>query len=212
MKTKILLFSIVLFLGLKSHAQTKVYDSLMLVTVQELKASSPDKMPDLAARFERLMLMAPQEWLPVYYAAYCQTVQSFTLQDGDAKDNLLNTAQQLIDMALELQPKESELWVLQALVYQGRIMVNPMSRGMKYSQKVYEALYTAEKLNANNPRCFYLRGQNLFNTPKMFGGGQDAAKPNLVKANELFDSQVVKDPLMPDWGKQDNRQLLSNCK
>jgi hypothetical protein len=46
----------------------------------------------------------------------------------------------------------------------------------------------------------------------MFGGGQDAAKPNLVKANELFDSQVVKDPLMPDWGKQDNRQLLSNCK
>lgn len=212
MKTKVLLFSFVLFLGLELHAQTMAYDSLMRVTVQELKASSPDKMPELAARFERLMLMAPQEWLPVYYAAYCLTVQSFSLQDGDAKDNLLNTAQQLIDKALELQPKESELWVLQALVYQGRIMVNPMSRGMKYSQKVYQSLDSAEKMNADNPRVYYLRGQNLFNTPKMFGGGQEAAKPNLVKAQELFDNQIVKDPLWPEWGKQDNRQLLSNCK
>lgn len=212
MKTNVLLFSILLFLGIKSHAQTMAYDSLMHVTVQELKASSPDKMPDLASRFERLILIAPNEWLPMYYASYCSTVHSFALQDGEAKDNLLNTAQQLIDKALELQPNESELWVLQALVYQGRIMVNPMSRGMKYSQKVYEALDTAEKLNPNNPRCFYLRGQSLFNTPKMFGGGQDAAKPNFVKADELFDSQVVKDPLVPDWGKQNNRQLLSNCK
>lgn len=87
-----------------------------------------------------------------------------------------------------------------------------MSRGMKYSQKVYQTLDSAEKMNADNPRVYYLRGQNLFNTPKMFGGGQEAAKPNLVKAQELFDNQMVKNPLWPEWGKQDNKQLLSNCK
>lgn len=212
MKTKVLLFLIVLFLSFKTQAQSPAYDSALLVTVQELKASSPDKMPDLAARFERLMLISPNDWLPLYYAAYCKTIHSFALQDGEAKDNLLNSAQELLDKAMVTQTKESELWVLQALVYQGRIMVNPMGRGMKYSQKVYEALDSAEKLNAKNPRCFYLRGQNLFNTPKMFGGGKDAAKPNLEKAHELFSNQEAQSPLLPEWGKLDNENLLNNCK
>jgi hypothetical protein len=212
MKINVLLFVFVLFFGLTTFAQSTEADSLMLQTIQELKAASSPVVPDLSSRFERLILVSTNDWLPLYYAAYCYTLQAFSLQDGAAKDNMLDKAQDYIDKAMALQPKESEVWVLQALVFQGRIMVNPMARGMSYSQKVYGALDSAEKLNANNPRIFYLRGQNLFNTPKMFGGGKDAAKPNLVRAKQLFDTQDVQNLLLPDWGKQDNERLLSNCK
>ncbi len=45
------------------------------------------------------------------------------------RDAMLDKAQPLIDKALKKNPKESEMMVLQAFLYQSRIQVNPPMRG-----------------------------------------------------------------------------------
>jgi len=47
--------------------------------------------------------------------------------------------------------------------------------------------------------------------PKMFGGGKEAAKPLFQKANEKFLSFKPADVLSPNWGKEQNEQLLKSC-
>ena len=86
-----------------------------------------------------------------------------------------------------------------------------MASGANYSRKAAAAISIAEKLNPENPRVYYLRGSNLYHTPKFFGGGAENARPELEKAAALFESQKSSDPLKPAWGPHHNKQLLDLC-
>lgn len=129
--------------------------------------------------------------------------------ETDDKHEQLDKAQSIIDQLQKKKENESEIFALQAFVYQLRI--TDMSKGAIYSRKAAEAIGMAEKLNSENPRVYYLRGSNTFHTPKFFGGGADKAKADLEKAAQMFDTQKQKDELMPNWGSQHNKQLLSKC-
>jgi len=50
---------------------------------------------------------------------------SFVGKVNEKKDTNLDNAQRFIEKALEIYPEESELWVLQGLIYQGRIQIDP---------------------------------------------------------------------------------------
>jgi hypothetical protein len=166
---------------------------------------------DLANQFQRIAENETTEWIPVYYAAFCTTLYSFGEKDKAKVDPLLDQAQTMIDKAFKLKPAESEIWVLQGMLYQARIMVDPMTRGQNFSMKANEAFEKAESLNADNPRIYYLRGQNMMNMPKMFGGGKEAAKPLFQKASEKFLSFKPADMFAPNWGKEQNAQSLKSC-
>jgi hypothetical protein len=129
--------------------------------------------------------------------------------DADNKHKQLDKAQNLLDELKKNFKKESEIFALQALVYQLRI--TDMSKGYKYSKLASEAISVAEKLNPANPRVYYLRGSNTFYTPKFFGGGAEKAKPDLAKAAKMFDAVKPENELMPSWGAPHNNQLLSKC-
>ncbi|MDP4291775.1 MAG: hypothetical protein Q8908_11890 [Bacteroidota bacterium] len=166
---------------------------------------------DLANKFQRIAENETTEWLPAYYAALCTTLYSFGEKDALKIDPLLDQAQIMIDKIIKLNEKESEIWVLQGLLYQARIMVDPMTRGQNLVMKANEAFNKAESLNPENPRVYYLKGQNLLNTPEMFGGGKQVAKPLFQKASEKFLSFKPADSLSPNWGKAHNEQLLMSC-
>jgi tetratricopeptide (TPR) repeat protein len=212
MKTRILMFTLVICLQLAGLSQNTAFDSVMVQSVKQLgSVATPEVYLEHAAHFERIAASITDNWLPLYYAAYCYTNYAFLVQEGDKKDQRLDQAQANIEKALKLSPNESELHVLQAMIYQARISVNPMARGMKYSQKANEELGEAEKLNPENPRTYFLRGQNIFGTPKMFGGGKEAAKPQFIKAKEKFAAQLPANPLMPSWGKEANDGMVKAC-
>jgi hypothetical protein len=118
-------------------------------------------------------------------------------------------AQKHLDMLEKQGIKESEIQALQAFVYQLRI--TDMAKGMKYSMLAGEQLDEAEKLNPNNPRIYYLRGMNIFHTPKSFGGGANNAKPLFEKAAALFKSQKPATALEPNWGEWHNNKMLAEC-
>jgi hypothetical protein len=188
------------------------YNEAMKTNIGKLyqNMSSRDSLVTMAATFQRIGQMYPKEWLPVYYSSYSYLAMTFGDKDAESINAALDKAQVLVDEALKIAPNESEIHVLQAFIYSMRI--TDASKGYKYSTLSNEALTKATAFNANNPRIYYMRGQNTLHTPAMFGGGKNKALPLFEKAKSLFDGQTITDPLMPNWGKAMNENMLEQCK
>jgi hypothetical protein len=111
--------------------------------------------------------------------------------------------------ARQLHGDESELLTLQAYAYQARLGVSPMARAQQYSEMVGEAVAKAQALNPANPRSYLVEANQVFHTPKMYGGGAEAAKSLYEQAQAKFATAVPAGPLAPSWGQ---RQLQSSLK
>jgi hypothetical protein len=154
--------------------------------------------------------VAATDWLPQYYQSYALLLNCFqSKESGDIKDKTLDQAEAALGRARKLGGDESELLVLQAYIYQARLGVSPMMRSAKYSGMVNETLAQAKKLNPANPRIYLVQANNLYFTPKMFGGGADAAKPVYDEAKARYAAFKPSTALMPNWGE---RQLLGRLK
>lgn len=209
MKTIILIT--VLFAACTSYAYSTNYEEVMKTNISKInEMKSSTELTTLANQFQRISNAEKDKWLPGYYAAYCYVASTFYGEmSADDKHKQLDFAQAEIDKLLKTNSKESEIFALQAFIYQ--IRITDMSKGFKYSSLASEALATAENLNDKNPRVYYLTGSNTFHTPKMFGGGKEKAKPYLEKAAKMFETQKPENELSPNWGKEHNSQLLSQC-
>ncbi len=209
MKT-ILMFTI-LMTAFSATVFSANYEETMKVNIQKLNTEfTTSGLTNLASQFERIANAEPGKWHPKYYMAYCYVwATAIGEMPAEEKHKLLDMAQVQMDALLKTFKKESEIFALQAFVYQMRI--TDMSKGFKYSSLASEALEEAEKLNPNNPRVYYLRGNNTFHTPKAFGGGKEKAKPMFEKAAALFESQKPANAIEPAWGSEHNKQMLAEC-
>jgi len=100
------------------------------------------------------------------------------------------------------------LHVLQGMLYQARIKIDPAGRGMTYSMKANEELNKAKEYNPDNPRAYYLLGMNVLHTPESFGGGPEAACPLFKKADEKFRTYIPQNVLSPTWGPERNLSFM----
>lgn len=208
MKKTILIISIAA-ITLPGIAQENKYQEAMASAIETLdNVSDPNEYLDCASRFERIAIAEKKQWIPYYYASYSLVVMSFEEANGSKRDLILDRAQALLDEALELDAKESELHVLQAFLYPSRILVDPMGRGMEYMGLMLSSLETAKALNPDNPRIYYLEGINKANLPPSMGGGPEEAKPLLEQAVAKFDAFSNSDPLWPLWGEEGARAEL----
>ncbi len=201
----------ILLAAFTSTVFSSEYEEIMSANIQKLYTlTESDELINLANQFERISNAEQDKWEPAYYAAYCYVRSTlFGKMGSDDIHIQLDNAQKFIDQIIKTNSKESEIHTLQALVYQLRI--TDMSKGYKYSKMASESLVVAETLNANNPRIYYLRGSNIFHTPKAFGGGADKAKPYLQKADEMFKSHQPESIFEPSWGPFHNSELLGQC-
>ena len=213
MKTKLMILSITLIShavwNMQAMGQEDRYTSAMKSAIEMMdQASDAGEYVESAKQFERIATAEKTRWMPYYYASYSLVVMSFDESDGGQKDRILDRAQELLDRALELEPEESELHVLQAFLYPSRILVDPMGRGMIYMEKMFGSLEKAKSLNPENPRIYFLEGVNKLNLPPSMGGGIDVAKPILEEALVKFKAFTNEDPLWPGWGEEATRTEL----
>ena len=175
------------------------------------KAENSEDYQNLANQFDRIAGVETAEWLPLYYAGFCYINMSFSERDGDKVDQLLDKAQKYIDRAEEMNSNSAELAILQGFLFQGRISVNPMTRGMKYAGKADDQFREAKRIDPENPRIYYLLGMNAYNTPSMFGGGAKAAQPHFSEAAEKYKTFEPQSKLDPNWGEESNKNMLEQC-
>jgi hypothetical protein len=162
--------------------------------------------------FDGLTTKKPDEWLAPLYSALSFVLASFHETDGRIKDSLLNKAQVYIDTSGMRHPDISELASVQAFLYQARIDVSPLERGLIYSQKADSEIKKAEAANPGDPRAYFLYAMNVYYMPKIFGGGAEKALPLFEQTAEKFNAFVPKMSFMPQWGKQQNMDMIAKCK
>ena len=199
-------------LGLTVNAQTDRFAKGMEASLTKLDSvKNQQDYLNTAASFQRIALAEKTRWEPYYYSAYCRIIAAFMEQDKDKVDAILDPAEADLNAALAINSKNSEVYTIQAMLYQARISVS-FTRGMKYSGMANEAIEKAIMMNPSNPRAYYMKGQNIFYTPAMFGGGADKAKPNFEKALALFNAQgTATNSFAPVWGKNKTIGMLKAC-
>ncbi len=196
------------------------YIEQMSENVKKLDTTlSIEGLTELAVSFDSIAKSDTSRWLPLYYISYCNLLCSFIEKDNSIKDKYLDRSELYFDEAnkkftccTEFLSKitNSELYVLKAFIEMGRVAADK-SMAMKYVKKINKSLETAFHYNPENPRIYLLKGQNLYYTPKMFGGGAKFACPTLKEAAEKYESFKPEYDFSPHWGKARNEELIENC-
>ncbi len=198
---------------LSTNAQSEKYLAAMKTNMGALDSSfrNPASLLSLANNFERIANAEKNQWLPFYYAAFCQVNYSFMEQDKSKVDAIADKAAALISQADLLQPGNSEISCIKSMIASSRLMVNPMQRYMEFGPESDKQLETAIAQDPANPRPHFLKGQGLKYTPEQFGGGCKTAKEELQKAMDKFNTFKPASEISPDWGKEMNSKLLNEC-
>lgn len=187
------------------------YQKAMSQSIENLfKATSIPEYIEVANQFERISQIEKSEWLPLYYASYAYIMISYQEPENKMKDVYLDPAQKYLDQAMKIDPKESELYMLQGFLYPMRINIDPMSRGRLYMGKMNESLDKALELNPDNPHVYYLRATMTLHMPEAYGGGVAKALPIYKTASEKFGIFKPKTELSPNWGKEICETELKN--
>lgn len=209
---KRIVLNAIVFLSLSIYGQDSLYYNSMKDAVDSMNnIKSLEDFNNIANIFDRIAKAEEDKWLPYYYTGYIYVILGFKQQGSGNLDEYLDIAQENVDKAMEIKPDESELYALQGLLYQARVMVDPQTRGAVYSPQATVALEKAIELDENNPRPYYLLGTNLFYTPEAYGGGVEAACPMLQTAKEKYENFIPADSISPDWGEEYNLQLAEKC-
>lgn len=210
---KNLLLIALLLLATKASANDSSYYAVLrnslVLAEQEYSLSA---YQNLANTCDRIIAIRGKEWLPAYYRAYAYAHLGYMTEDEEQKDALLDKAQASADAALFLNPEESEILLVLALICYGRMEINPMFRATIYFPKANAALERAKELNPRNPRIYYLEGKSTIYKPTFMGGGAEAALPILEKSLQYYREFVPPSDIYPHWGEESTLTLYQECK
>ncbi len=170
------------------------------------------KNAEASAMFERIAGAEKSSWLPNYYVGLVNTLSVFTEKDRTKIDLLLTKAQDAVDIEMIKDQSNSELYVLQALIYTGYVVADPMTNGMKYSGKVMEAYAKAKALNPNNPRAIFGEADYQLGGAKWTGVDTKPLCEQVNKAIELFGTFKPETPFSPKWGLERALEVQKTCK
>ena len=214
---KALYVLIVFIFSLINEIQDTNFINEMKKNIIELNnADTIDQYKQCAEEFLQISKKYNTEWLPYYYCAYSFVAISYYTQGEKERDRILDEAQEFIVQSESLCKQKddainAEFLLLRAFVIQARYSINPDERAPKLFVVAGQLIELAKRLDKNNPRYFYLKGESIFYSPKRFGGGKITAKPLLVKAKEKFAVFVPQSAIYPNWGEKRVDFLLSEC-
>ncbi|CAM3457796.1 hypothetical protein [Flavobacterium chungbukense] len=170
------------------------------------------KNTEASQLFERIAAAEKNSYLPNYYIALINTTAVFTEKDKTKIDLLLTKAQDALDVELIKDQSNSELYVMQALIYTGYVVADPMTNGMKYSGKVMEAYAKAKALDPNNPRAVFGEADYQLGGAKWTGVDTKPLCAQVAKSIELFNTFKPATPFSPKWGLERALEVQKTCK
>ena len=181
------------------------------LSVIDSSFKNPPDLLKLSNSFERIGAAEKTQWLPYYYAAFCQVNYGFIIQDKDKIDGFADRAAVLIAKADSLSPNNSEISCIKSMIASCHMMVNPQQRWQEYGPASSSNIEAAMQQDPANPRPYYLKAQGLVYTPEQFGGGCKTAKPVLETAMDKYGSFKPASDINPNWGKPQVENLLKGC-
>ncbi len=196
------------------NAQSDKYQKAMEPLVAAVDTTwNYDGLLALANSFQRIADAEKTQWLPYYYAAFCNVAAGYTIMVKDpspaALDPFADKGEKLLNQAEALSKDNSEIWIVRTQIATMRLSADPMNRYMTYGPLATEGLATAKKLNPENPRVYLLEGQSKYYTPEQFGGSKEEAAKLFAVSKEKFGTFKPESPLAPRWGGKQLDYFLS---
>jgi len=204
------LFILLLISALIANAQTNdKYTTAMLKGVTMIDSAKNSEDYTLAANyFERIADKEKKQWLPQYYAGFCNMhIAMDGNQNSEAQDVLYDKAMAYTDKADLISPDNSEIYVLKGYIVFMKMSVAGQSRAMTMIPRSKQLLEKAITLDPENPRAYLIQGLNTFYTPEMFGGGKGKSKATLMIAAIKF-ANTKPNGIEPAWGNGLCKSLL----
>ncbi|GGH29354.1 hypothetical protein GCM10007423_16640 [Dyadobacter endophyticus] len=195
-----------------TFAQNGDYKAELEVSIKKLdQAKSVSDFQGLEKTLVQLANTQKTEWLPYYYAAFCNAKIGFLLQDdGEKIEPYSVRGEAQIKRSESLAKGDSkalaEIYVVQAMIYRTKVFISPMTMGRQFGPLSDQFLKKAQKLDAENPRAIYLEAWTKYYTPKLWGGDKDLAKELAGKAIQKLPATTFS--VMPHWGKAESETLL----
>lgn len=166
----------------------------------------------LGNKFQMIANVEKSEWLPLYYHAHCYILMSF-LEPTDAvkKDSYLDEAEKSIEKLIAMVPDEAEIYALQSFYFTGRLVVNPMERGQKFTGLSAKAIGKALAIDPANPRAKLMKLQSEMGSAQFFGKDPKSFCPQAKEMLANWDNFKPKSPIHPAWGKPQVERIVKGC-
>ncbi len=166
-----------------------------------------NKSWEAANIFERIAVAEPDNWLPPYYVAQINVINSFTEKDGTKLQAQLDKAQDFINDATAISKDNPDLLVLQGQLYTAWIVYDGQQYGMKYSAKASELYNKALALAPNNPRIILAKAEWDMGSAKYFGQSLEPYCKDIQRAIDLFATFEPAGEFYPTYGEQRAKQV-----
>ena len=200
----ILIFSV----SLTMSSQTNYHEGMQ----QAFGLWEQQKNMEAVSMFERIANAENTNWVPYYYAAQVGIISSFGERDIAVLDANLKKAQDYLDKAKQISNENSELLVLQAMLYTVWVAYDGVTYGRKYSKKIDNLYKKAEKIAPENPRAVYCLAEWNIGSARFFGQDIQPFVKDLEKSLDLFATFEKPTAFFPSWGEDRAKLLLANCK
>lgn len=195
-----------------TFAQNADFNAQLETAVKKLdQARSVNDFQLLEKTFVQLGNAQKNEWLPYYYAAFCNAKTGFLLQeDGEKIEPYSVRGEAQIKKSESLAKGEgkvlAEIFVVQAMIYRTKVFINPMTMGRQFGPLSDQFLKKARQLDPGNPRALYLEAWTKYYTPKLWGGDKALARELAEKAVQKLTASTFS--TAPHWGKAESEILL----
>ena len=210
---KKLFLSTLLFIAVSTYAQTNFEKAVTDKISKMEQAKTPEDFTAVSNDFARIGDKEKTQWLPYYYAAQASIEKGRNLmRTGKLTelDEIAAEAQTNLDKASDLSKDNAEIFILQKMIHNLKMMVDPQSRFMSEGMLGADALAKAEKLDPENPRISLLKAEDIYYTPEQFGGSKSKGLEMFQKSLDQFKVYQPKTTLDPNWGKGEAEYFLSN--
>jgi len=214
MKKAILIITATISTYAVINAQDAYTEQMQQQVAKLDNATTVKDYQQLSGNFLRIADAEKTQWLPYYYAAFCNAKAGWLKQDDpDNIEVFANKAQEEIKKAQSLLDTSkqksalSEVYCVLSMVNRARVFMNPATYGKQYGPPASQYTALAAKTNPDNPRAIYLEGWEKFSTPKMWGGDKTKAKELLTSAKQKLDNNTSPG-IELHWGKKEVDEVL----
>lgn len=211
MKNSILLL-VFFFVSFSISAQDGAYQQAMGKAMTEFgQAKTAEGFKSASNSFARIAENNQGQYLPDYYAALTLITQTFYMKDAAERDAIADKALKHIEAAEKLSPENDELEVLRGFALTAKMVVDPASRGQKYSPMIAMHYGKAMQMDPENPRAAAMMARNELGMAQFFGSEPTKACALAQKSIGLFEKEKV-EGFSPSWGKDTALEVAAACK
>ncbi|CAM1347498.1 tetratricopeptide repeat protein [Tenacibaculum insulae] len=172
---------------------------------------SANKSTEAGQLFERISKAEKENWLPPFYAATIQILESFQIKEEAVLKAKLNKAQEFLDLATANSPNNPEILITQALLNVGYIAFDGQKYGMSMSIKNTALYAKALKIAPNNPRVILSKAENDIGTARFFGQSTAPFCKDVKKAIALSKKEKITTKFYPTFLLKRAEEVLSKC-